>query len=120
VAHADIVVLASVIQYVPDLTALVRALRDALASGEIHILDSPLYRPADVAPAVEHSRGYYTRIGVPEMASHYHHHQWADLAPFPVDVLYSPAAWRPRIERRFLRRPRSPFPWLRIRARGAA
>jgi SAM-dependent methyltransferase len=116
VAHADVVVLSSVIQYVTDLAGLVAAIRAGVAPGsEIHILDSPLYRPSDVAAAIERTRRYYAGIGVPEMADHYHHHTWDELSAVPVDVLYSPAAWRPRVERRVLRRARSPFPWLRIR-----
>jgi SAM-dependent methyltransferase len=117
VAHADVVVLSSVIQYVADVAGLVAAIRTALAPGsEIHILDSPLYRPSDVPAAIERTRRYYAGIGVPEMANHYHHHTWAELGAVPVDVLYSPAAWRPRVERHVLRRARSPFPWLLIRA----
>jgi SAM-dependent methyltransferase len=113
--EADLVVLASVIQYVADLPALIGALRTALRrDAEIHIVDSPLYDSADVPAAAERTRRHYADVGVPEMAAHYHHHTWAELAPFPVDVIYSPRAWPARIERRVLRRPRSPFPWLRI------
>jgi SAM-dependent methyltransferase len=115
VAHADVVVLASVIQYVADLGTLVAGMRSALAvGGEIHILDSPLYEPGEVAAAADRTRRHYAGIGVPEMADHYHHHTWDELRGVPVDVLYSPAAWRARVERRVTRRPRSPFPWLRV------
>ena len=116
VGDAELVLLASVIQYVADLPTLIRGLRaDLPGDGEIHIVDSPLYEPAGVAAAADGTRRHYADVGVPEMAAHYHHHTWAELSAFPVEVMYSPGAWRVRIERRLLRRPRSPFPWLRIR-----
>jgi hypothetical protein len=49
------------------------------------------------------------------MAAHYHHHDWAALGATPFDVLYRPDDRRRRLERRLLRRNRSPFPWIRFR-----
>ena len=112
----NVIVLASVIQYVPDLAALVRRLEDWLApGGEIHILDSPIYAPDDVPAARERTRRYYAELGVPEMAAVYRHHDWRALDGFRVDVLGRPETPLARLERRLLGRPRSPFPWLRIR-----
>ena len=108
------IVLASVIQYVDDLSGLLRELLSAVApGGEIHILDSPIYRGADVAAAAARSRRYYAELGVPEMAALYHHHTWDELDPLAPHVMYSPASPIHEIERR-LGRPRSPFPWVRI------
>jgi len=112
----DLVVLASVIQYLPDLGAVLDALVALMAAdGEIHVLDSPIYRRTDVAGARERTRRHYADVGVPEMASRYQHHDWSELARFAYDVLYRPDEWRHRVERRVLGRARSPFPWLRIR-----
>ena len=114
-ATADIVVLASVVQYVPGLAALLRAVVDALPpGGEVHVLDSPLYRPADVTEAQERTHRHYEDVGVPELAERYHHHTWRSLGSLRYDVLYRPDALIPRLERRFLRRERSPFPWIRV------
>ncbi len=115
-----VIVLASVIQYAPDLGALIRRLADWLApGGEIHVLDSPIYAPDDVPAARERTRRYYAELGVPEMAPVYQHHDWRAFDGFKVDVLSRPGTPRARIERRLLGRllgrPRSPFPWLRIR-----
>lgn len=117
----DVAILASVIQYVPDLGALVRRLVPALApGGELHVLDSPIYRASELPAARERTRAHYARIGVPDMADAYHHHSWDELAAvgLAVDVLYRPDALIHRLERRLLGIPRSPFPWLRIRALG--
>lgn len=112
----NVIVLASVIQYAPDLAALIRRLEEWLApGGEIHVLDSPIYAPDDVPAARERTRRYYAELGVPEMAAVYRHHDWRALDGFPMDILGSPETARARLERRLLRRPRSPFPWLRIR-----
>ena len=48
----DLVVLASVIQYVPDPSTVLAAVAAGLGpGGEIHVLDSPVYEPAAVGAA---------------------------------------------------------------------
>jgi SAM-dependent methyltransferase len=114
---ADVVVLASVIQYEADLAALVARLRSWLAeAGELHVFDSPIYRPEDVAAARDRSRLHYASIGVPEMADAYHHHTWLDLDPFAPVVLNRPQPSAGRLLRRLAGRVETPFPWLVIRA----
>jgi len=112
----DVLVLASSIQYVEDAPALIPAWLRALApGGELHILDSPLYRLAELATARERTLRHYTEIGVPEMAAAYHHHTWESLQGFPAQVLHRPDAALPRLRRRLLGTASSPFPWIRIR-----
>jgi SAM-dependent methyltransferase len=114
----DVVVLASVIQYFPDLPALVRRLIELVApGGEIHILDSPLYAPKDVAAARDRTQAYYKSKGLAFMAEDYHHHTWASLAVFRPETLYNPTSplnWLARWW--WAEQARSPFPWLRITA----
>jgi len=113
----DVVVLASVIQYLPDPARVVGSMLASLLSGaEVHVLDSPLYRFAELAAARERTREHYGEVGASEMARAYHHHCWDTFAPLRFDVLYRPDTPRRQIERRVLRRPRAPFPWLRFRA----
>ena len=115
VEGADVVVLASVIQYIPRPDVVIARLLDALpASGEVHVLDSPVYDPGDVAAARDRTRRHYEAVGVPEMASAYHHHAWTAFGALAMEVRYRPDAVVHRLERRWLRRPRSPFPWLRF------
>ena len=115
--HPDAIVVASAIQYVADPVPLLAAWLDALSPhGEIHILDTPIYADAGAAAAArERSRRHYEALGIPEMAGEYHHHTRQAFAPFRVDVLHDPASPAARLQRRVLRTPRSPFPWLRIR-----
>lgn len=114
-----VIVLASFIQYVPDLAALTtRLLGWLVPDGELHILDSPLYSTAEIAGAKARSRRHYERLGVPEMIDVYRQHAWSELDGFDLDVLHSPDRFMPRLERRLLHRQRSPFPWIRIRATG--
>jgi ubiquinone/menaquinone biosynthesis C-methylase UbiE len=111
----DVIVLASVIQYLADPAEVVgRLLAACRPGGSVHVLDSPLYRSDEVAAAAARTAAHYARIAVPELAAAYHHHTleaFAGLAP--VVVRARPAAWRQRVAAR-LGRPISPFPWLRF------
>jgi SAM-dependent methyltransferase len=102
----NVVVMASSIQYFPDLSQLIEALLPILRdNGEIHILDSPLYSKDDLPAARERSRRYYEQLGFPSMAAHYHHHTPAALDPYHPVWLYHPD---PSVKD-------SPFPWIRLR-----
>jgi ubiquinone/menaquinone biosynthesis C-methylase UbiE len=110
----DVIVLASMIQYFPDLPALLNILFQYLKPhGEIHIIDSPLYNNDEISDAVQRSRQYYASLGFPEMAEQYFHHRESDLDPFGAKWLY-----RPRLHafrwKRLLRSVDSPFPWIVI------
>jgi SAM-dependent methyltransferase len=110
----DLIVLASVIQYFPDLPALIRALQNLLTSGgEIHVLDSPLYNDHELTSARERTRAYYASLGLPEMALCYFHHTFSSLHPFSPRWLYRPRDWQVRFWRR-LGRVMPPFAWFCI------
>ncbi len=108
----DMIVLASSLQYFPDLNALILGLRDLLdGNGQIHILDTPLYDPAEVQDARERTLRYYSHLGFPEMARHYHHHTYEELEKYSPRWLYRPHSFDARMDR-VLGRPSSPFPWF--------
>ncbi len=110
----DVIVLASSIQYFPDLNALIQGLRNLLDGvGQIHILDTPLYDRAEVEAARERTLRYYSDLGFPEMARHYHHHTYEELEKYSPRWLYRPQSFEARIDR-VLGRPSSPFAWLCI------
>jgi len=112
----DVIVLASMIQYVADLPGLIGRLLGWLApGGELEILDSRLYRAAALPAARDRTRRHYAALGVPEMANAYHHHEWRELDGFDATVAYRPDQLGRRLERRLFGIPRSPFPWIRIR-----
>lgn len=116
-----VIVLASVAQYLAELAPVIRRLRSWLPpDGELHVLDTPFYASGELEGARERSRRHYMELGVPEMVGVYHHHDRAVLEEFEPELLYAPDSIRARMERRLLGRPRSPFPWFRIRGPGAA
>ncbi len=112
----DAIVLASVIQYFPDLAPIMRLLQGHLRPlGEIHIVDSPLYLDSEVVSAEARSAAYYSSLGFPEMAHFYFHHRFSSLDAFHPVRLYDPRSLGTRLMNQ-QRRAASPFPWLRIRA----
>jgi SAM-dependent methyltransferase len=107
----NIIVLNAVIQYFPDVTLLMKRLKELLASkGEIHIIDSPFYPPSELSRAKERSRQYYQKMGVEGMAEHYFHHEICLLKDF--EVLYTP----PGKLKKLLKDSDSPFSWYCWRA----
>ncbi|MCK5379215.1 MAG: class I SAM-dependent methyltransferase [Acidobacteria bacterium] len=114
-ASFDIIIVAAALQYFPDPHALLIRLLDLLKpGGEILVADTPLYRREEIPAAAERTRAYYTELGFPRMAEHYHHHALDDLAAFSPGIIYDPRSMLSRIGRTVFRRPLSPFPILRI------
>ncbi len=111
----DVILIASAIQYFPDLPALIRLLLGLLKrQGEIHVLDSPLYSAQGLPAARRRSAIYYSELGFPEMAGAYFHHLASALDEFNADYLWRPQGFVAALDRR-LGRVTSPFPWIRIR-----
>jgi SAM-dependent methyltransferase len=111
----DVIVLASVIQYFPDLPALLADLRPLLKPmGEIHLIDSPLYEDNDLPAARLRTHIYYVSLGFPEMAEHYFHHPVSALDGSSPTWLYRPEKLRNRLIRR-VAGIGSPFPWICLR-----
>ena len=111
----DIILLASVIQYFSDLPCLVRNLLPLLKhTGEIHILDSPLYAPGEIDAARQRTQIYYETLGFPQMAEHYFHHPITALDGFSPRWHYRPQSLRASLAR-FTGSPGSPFPWVSLR-----
>jgi ubiquinone/menaquinone biosynthesis C-methylase UbiE len=111
--RADVIVLASSIQYFGDVTALVERLLSLLyEGGEIHILDSPLYSDAGVATARERSKNYFENLGFPGMEKYYHQHSRTVLRKFNQVILHNPDKFITRVRIRLAGE--SPFPWIRI------
>jgi ubiquinone/menaquinone biosynthesis C-methylase UbiE len=81
--NLDLIVVASAIQYFPDLQTLFSRLFSMLKEdGKIHIIDSPFYAAKDVSEAKERTRIYYAKLGFPEMADYYYHHTLESLSEY--------------------------------------
>jgi ubiquinone/menaquinone biosynthesis C-methylase UbiE len=111
----DMALLASSVQYFPDIQKLFgRLLKLLSVNGEIHIIDSPFYQPQEVSAARERSMQYYHSMGFPEMADHYFHQSITDLSRFDFELLFDPNSLFQRIARTIVKH-LSPFPWIRIK-----
>lgn len=111
------IIIGAAIQYFPDLKVLLDRLIEVLArDGEIHIFDSPFYTGDAIQEARTRSLTYYSSIGFPEMAGHYHHHDGTILDAYRCDFLYKPA--KGTVIQKILGKRDVPFPWVRIKKNG--
>jgi ubiquinone/menaquinone biosynthesis C-methylase UbiE len=113
----NFIVLASVIQYFPDIKLLIRELLTLLKlNGEIHIIDSPFYEAAEVEKAALRSKQYYRKIEAPEMAENYFHHNLNTLLKsFDVKIHFPVHSLKEKILSKFLNKSVSSFPWIIIK-----
>jgi SAM-dependent methyltransferase len=103
----DIIVFNSCFQYFENAVKTIAAAKELLtAEGEIHLIDTPLYREPELSQARRRTIEYYEKLGFPEMAAHYFHHRVTDLGGH--DILYNPN----KLVRLLTKD--SPFPWIRI------
>lgn len=111
----DIILIASAVQYFPDLTKLLNTLFHYLKpNGEIHIVDSAFYANDEIQPAIRRSEEYYSSLGFPEMSKYYFHHRMSTLQKFSAKWLYRPNSYMLRIQKMF-GKINSPFPWIVIK-----
>jgi SAM-dependent methyltransferase len=111
----DIILLASSVQYFPNLKKLLKTLFHCLKpNGEIHILDSAFYADDEIAQAVKRSEEYYSSLGFSEMSKYYFHHRISELQKFSPKWLYRPKPFALRIKRMF-GKVDSPFAWVMIK-----
>ncbi|HEX7903067.1 MAG TPA: class I SAM-dependent methyltransferase [Chitinophagaceae bacterium] len=107
----DCILFASSIQYFPSLTEIIsHALKLLRPNGEIHILDSPFYKPGEVEAARQRSTDHFTALGFPELINYYSHHTTKGLSGFEYKTLYQPGSLS-----HFIFQPANPFPWYCIK-----
>ena len=95
-------------QYFEDFEELIQQLETFLKpKGEIHIIDSPFYKLSEIEAAKQRTKGYYQKMGVPQMSDYYFHHSVALLKEFKV--LYKP---KNSIVSKMFQKKDSPFMWL--------
>lgn len=106
----DFIVFAASIQYFSSVNNIISlAMKKLKPNGEIHILDSFFYKPAEINVAKERTAKYYSDLGFPEMTEHYFHHSTNELNFFRFKTLYQPSL----VNR--LSNNKNPFPWLCIK-----
>jgi 2-polyprenyl-3-methyl-5-hydroxy-6-metoxy-1,4-benzoquinol methylase len=110
---ADVIILASVIQYFSDVKSLLeRSINMLNPGGQVHILDSPFYSEETIGAARERSQKYFNAMGHAEMQFHYFHHPWNVLDEFNVTIKYNPDTLLNRLSQKV--NYDSPFPWIVI------
>lgn len=111
----DAIVIASAIQYFENPVRLVNTLLNYLTpGGEIHIIDSPIYRDEQASSQARvRSLRYFTSLNV-EFPTYYQHHSFEDFGTIPINVLYNPDDVFSRINR-WIGWEIRPFPWLIIK-----
>lgn len=112
----DTIIAASCVQYFPDLRKLINRLLELLApSGEIHIVDSPVYRTAkEISAAQKRSRDHFISMGFPEMADWYFHHNVKEISTFKHRFLTTPHSLVSIVKRKLFNIHSAPFPWIVI------
>lgn len=94
----DFIVFADAIQYFPSLKKTLHfTLHFLKPGGEVHILDSRFYKPAEIETARRQTIAYYTSLGYPEMADFLFHHNHHDLRSFHYHLLYNPKTFVNRL-----------------------
>jgi SAM-dependent methyltransferase len=89
----DIIIFAASVQYFASFEKLIqRALSLLEPGGEIHILDTFLYRPDELQQAKKRTEVYFDLVGFPEMTEYYFHHSIDSLKNFRHSFLFRPGS----------------------------
>lgn len=113
----DTIVLASSLQYFSDFKKLIDRLLQLLSdNGEIHIIDTPIYKDERASGEAAHrSHHYFKSRKMEEMAKQYFHHTRNEFTAFQSDVMFDPKSTGAVIQSRLFGRSLPVFPWFRIR-----
>lgn len=107
----DIIVFAASVQYFHSLEKVLNdSLRLLKPGGEIHIIDSPLYKESETSGARQRSIDYYQSVGFPEMSDQYFHHSLGELKAFSYEILFNPNSIINQLKKN-----KNPFYWICIR-----
>ncbi len=85
----DVIILMASLQYFEDPEKLIQWLKQKHLNprGEIIIADTMFYHPKELGNAKQRSNEYYHKIGTPEMADYYFHHNRNFLNTFSYTAL---------------------------------
>ena len=106
----DVVVFAASLQYFPSFREIVNAaLKQLVPGGEVHIIDTHLYRYYQLEQAEERTQRYFDKLGFPSMKDYYFHHSLEALDSYAFKIMFDPNSF----SNKFFKR--SPFYWIRIK-----
>ena len=107
----DIIVFAASVQYFSSLQDILKVAFSYLnPDGEVHIIDSPFYKPNEIANARQRSKVYYEMIGFPQMTAYYFHHSLEEIRSFDYKILYNPDSVFNNLKKN-----KNPFHWISIK-----
>lgn len=107
----DLIVFAASIQYFESLREIINAALQLLTlQGEIHILDSHLYKKSEIASAKQRTEKYFSEMGFPQMSQFYFHHSLQELQSFSYSVLSGPHSLKNKLLLQ-----KNPFHWVCIK-----
>lgn len=93
----DSIIFAASIEYFPSLKKIMHTCMTYLKpGGEIHLIDTRFYKPAELERAKKTTLAYYSSFGYPEMADYHYHYSLQDLKSFYYTILHNPYAIRNR------------------------
>jgi hypothetical protein len=82
-------------------------------SGEIHIVDSPIYTSdPEASSAKKRSADHFFELGHREMAQFYFHHTMEEIGIFNYRILDNPRSMISKIKRRISKTTHPVFPWI--------
>jgi len=105
----DVIVFAASLQYFPSVKVILdQAVSQLSPGGEIHIMDTPFYKPGEIVRANARSYNYYNALGFPQMAEYYFHHSIDELSGLNHHILLNPGSILRLLDKR------GPFHWITV------
>lgn len=112
----NIIVLSGCIEFFPNLKTLFNnAMKVLKPGGEIHILNSPIYKKEVVEREEQKMYDFFEKSGFALMKRHYFHHTFETLSAYEPEVMYDPDKFGKKLSRSILGSAETPYYWYRIR-----
>jgi ubiquinone/menaquinone biosynthesis C-methylase UbiE len=94
----DMVIIAASLQYFHSFKkTIATAMEHLTLQGEIHILDTQLYRQNEIAAAKQRREQYLRSVGLEQLAAFYFYHSVEELKKYNHHMLYDPYSWVNRV-----------------------
>ncbi len=112
----NVVVLSGCIEFFPNLKTLFEnAFKVLKKGGEVHIINSPIYKPEQVEKQEEKMNKFFEDSGFALMKRHYFYHTDKELEEYKAELKYNPDTFGGKLSRKFLSSADSPHSWYVLR-----